>query len=41
VITGLRNKAVVVANRLLTRKRITTIVRRIQEKRRDVGRSRA
>lgn len=39
VVTGLRNKAVVLANRLLSRRRITRIVRRIQERRRDAGRS--
>ena len=39
VVTGLRNKAVVVANRLLTRRRMTRIVRRIQERRRDAGRA--
>jgi short-subunit dehydrogenase len=41
VVTGLRNKAVVLANRLLTRRRMTRIVRRIQEKRREAGRSNA
>jgi short-subunit dehydrogenase len=41
VVTGLRKKAVVVANRLLTRRRMTRIVRRIQEKRREAGRSNA
>lgn len=39
VVTGLRNKAVVVANRLLTRRRMTRIVRKIQERRRDAGRA--
>lgn len=35
VVTGLRNKVVVVANRLLTRRRMTRIVRRLQERRRE------
>lgn len=39
VVTGLRNKAVVIANRLLTRRRMTRIVRKIQERRRDAGRA--
>lgn len=38
VVPGLGNKVVVLANRLLTRRRITRIVRRIQERRRDVTR---
>jgi len=38
VVPGLGNKVVVLANRLLTRRRITRIVRRIQERRRDVAR---
>jgi short-subunit dehydrogenase len=38
VVPGLGNKAVVLANRLLTRRRITRIVRRIQERRRDAAR---
>lgn len=41
VVTGLRNKVVVLANRLLTRRRMTRIVRRLQERRRGgPGRSR-
>jgi len=36
VVTGLRNKVVVLANRLLTRRRMTRIVRRLQERRRGV-----
>jgi short-subunit dehydrogenase len=39
VVPGLRNKAIVLANRLLPRRRITRIVRRIQERRRDVARA--
>jgi short-subunit dehydrogenase len=35
VVTGLRNKVVVLANRLLTRRRMTRIVRRLQERRRE------
>ncbi|HEX6050529.1 MAG TPA: SDR family oxidoreductase [Gemmatimonadaceae bacterium] len=38
VVTGLRNKVVVLANRLLSRRRMTRIVRRLQERRRDGGR---
>lgn len=38
VVTGLRNRVVVIANRLLSRRRITRIVRRLQERRRDGGR---
>jgi short-subunit dehydrogenase len=38
VVPGLGNKVVVLANRLLTRRRITRIVRRIQERRRDAAR---
>jgi uncharacterized protein len=39
VVPGIRNKAVVVVNRLLSRRRMTRIVRRIQERRRDVARA--
>ena len=39
VVTGLRNKVIVVANRILSRRRITRIVRGIQERRRDVARA--
>jgi uncharacterized protein len=39
VITGLRNKVVVFANRILSRRRMTQLVRRLQERRREVGRS--
>ena len=35
VVTGLRNKIVVLANRLLSRRRMTRIVRRLQERRRE------
>jgi len=38
VVPGIRNKAVVVVNRLLSRRRMTRIVRRIQERRREVAR---
>ena len=34
VVTGLRNRVVVLANRLLSRKRMTKLVRRVQERRR-------
>lgn len=37
VVTGARNKAVVFANRLLSRKRMTKLVRRLQERRREVS----
>jgi short-subunit dehydrogenase len=40
VITGLRNKVVVLANRFLSRKRMTKLVRRLQERRRDYMRAR-
>lgn len=40
VITGLRNKVVVVANRLLSRRSMARLVRRLQERRRDHGRKR-
>jgi short-subunit dehydrogenase len=39
VVTGLRNKVIVVANRILSRRRITRIVRGIQERRRDAARA--
>jgi len=39
VVTGLRNKVIVVANRILSRRRITRIVRGIQERRREVARA--
>lgn len=39
VVTGLRNRLVVVANRLLSRRRMTKLVRRIQERRREAGRA--
>jgi short-subunit dehydrogenase len=38
VVTGLRNKVVLLANRLLSRRRMTRIVRRLQERRRDARR---
>lgn len=38
VVTGLRNRVVVLANRLLSRRSLTRIVRRLQERRRDGGR---
>lgn len=38
VVTGLRNKVAVLANRVLSRRRMTSIVRRIQERRRSVER---
>lgn len=38
IVTGFRNKVVVLANRLLSRKRMTKLVRRVQEQRRDVMR---
>ena len=41
VVAGVRNKVVVLANRLLSRRRITRIVRRIQERRRDAARAQA
>ena len=41
VVAGVRNKVVVLANRLLSRRRITRIVRRIQERRRDAARAHA
>ena len=37
VVTGLRNKMVVFANRVLSRKRMTRLVRRLQERRREVS----
>jgi uncharacterized protein len=37
VVTGLRNKVVVFANRVLSRKRMTRLVRRLQERRRAVS----
>ncbi len=39
VVTGFRNKIVVLANRLLSRRRMTRLVRRLQERRRAVARS--
>ena len=39
MVTGLRNKVIVVANRILSRRRITRIVRGIQERRREVARA--
>jgi len=39
VVTGLRNKVVVFANRLLSRRRMTRLVRRLQERRRAVNRA--
>ena len=39
VVTGLRNKVVVLANRLLSRRRMTRLVRRLQERRRDASRN--
>jgi uncharacterized protein len=41
VIAGFRNKAIVLANRVLSRRRMTRIVRRLQERRRDVARAAA
>jgi hypothetical protein len=38
VVTGVRNRLVVLANRLLSRRRMTRIVRRLQERRRGPGR---
>ena len=38
VITGLRNKVVLLANRLLSRRRMTRLVRRLQERRRAAAR---
>ena len=38
VVTGLRNKVVVLANRVLTRRRMTRLVRRLQERRRAMAR---
>jgi short-subunit dehydrogenase len=38
VITGLRNKMVVLANRVLSRRRMTGLVRRLQERRREAAR---
>jgi short-subunit dehydrogenase len=40
VVTGLRNKVVVLANRFLSRKRMTKLVRRLQERRRGFVRNR-
>lgn len=40
VVTGFRNKVAVAANRFLSRRRMTRIVRRIQERRRQSGRPR-
>jgi uncharacterized protein len=37
VVTGLRNKIVVLANRLLSRRRMTKLVRRLQERRREAS----
>jgi short-subunit dehydrogenase len=37
IVTGLRNKVVVLANRLLSRRRMTQLVRRLQERRRAVA----
>jgi short-subunit dehydrogenase len=38
VVTGFRNKLVVFANRVLSRRRMTRLVRRLQERRRDASR---
>jgi len=38
VVTGFRNKIVLLANRLLSRRRMTRLVRRLQERRRAAGR---
>lgn len=38
VIPGFRNKLVVLANRILSRRRMTTLVRRVQQRRLDAGR---
>jgi len=37
IVTGIRNKLVVLANRLLSRRRMTKLVRKVQEKRRAVA----
>jgi short-subunit dehydrogenase len=37
IVTGLRNKVVLLANRLLSRRRMTQLVRRVQERRRAVA----
>jgi uncharacterized protein len=38
VVTGFRNKVIVFANRILSRRRMTQLVRRVQERRLDAGR---
>ena len=38
VVTGFRNKIIVFANRILSRRRMTQLVRRVQERRLDAGR---
>ena len=38
IVTGLRNKIVVLANRILSRRSMTRLVRRVQERRREVAR---
>jgi short-subunit dehydrogenase len=39
VVTGIRNKVVVLANRVLSRRRMAALVRRLQERRRNAGRA--
>jgi short-subunit dehydrogenase len=41
IVTGFRNKVVLLANRLLSRRRMTRLVRRLQERRRAVSRGRS
>jgi len=38
VVTGFRNRIVVFANRILSRQRMTKLVRRVQQRRLDAGR---
>ena len=38
VVTGFRNKVIVFANRILSRRRMTQLVRRVQERRLAAGR---
>ena len=38
IVTGFRNKLVVLANRLLSRRRMTKLVRRVQQRRLDARR---
>jgi short-subunit dehydrogenase len=39
IVTGLRNKVVLLANRLLSRRSMTRLVRRVQERRREFARN--